>query len=152
MGYRCVLWGLFGYILKSFGLMSSWDHQLGPRAQVWMVVGSLQSWLWLCGWCGSLWKWSLPLPGVTIVCPLQLECGMRKGLLFCIFFSGDFSYRWHVHKVPGPVTSSQESWGYTVSPVFSQKVLHYHVQDVAIWSVPWAFVERSPGLFLLGEP
>lgn len=61
--------GIFGYILKSFGLMSSWDRQLSPRAQEWMV-GPLQSRLWLCGWCGSLGKWSLLLPGIPIVCPL----------------------------------------------------------------------------------
>lgn len=127
--------GIFGYILKSFGLMSPWDCQLSPRAQEWMVVGLLQSRLWL----QLVWlpvKMAFALPGIPIVCPLQPVWGIRKGLLFCIFFSGDFSYMWHVHKVPGPVTSTQEPWGCTVSRVFSQRVLHYHVQDADVWSVP----------------
>lgn len=143
--------GIFGYILKSFGLMSPWDHQLSSRAQEWMVVGPLQSRLWV----QLVWlpvKMEFALHGIPIVRPLQPVWGIRKGLLFCIFFSGDFSYMWHVHKVPGPVTSTQEPWGCTVSRVFSQRILHYHVQDADVWSVPWAFVESSPGLFLLGEP
>lgn len=148
--------GIFGYILKCFGLMFRSSHAI-PRRSVWPQSPRVDG-------GGSTPEPALPvrlvwLPVKTefaftwhsIVCPLQPLWRMRKGLLFCIFFSGDFSHLWHVHTVPGPMASAQEPWGAQWA-LSSQRVLHYHVQDAAVWSVPWAFVESSPGLFLLGEP
>lgn len=148
--------GIFGYILKCFGLMFRSSHAI-PRPSVWSqsprVDGggstpepALPVWLvWLPVKTEFAFTW------LSIVCPLQPVWRMRRGLLFCIFFSGDFSQLWHVHRVPGPMASAQEPWGAQWA-LSSQRVLHYHIQDAAVWSVPWAFVESSPGLFLLGEP